>query len=176
MKRYLTWGLMPFSGFVLLAFFFWRGLDLDPQNLPSARLGQPLPVFNAPLLYDETQLFSPAALKGTPLILHVFASWCTSCAKEQVFLLKLKARGVPLYGLDYKDTPDEAKAWLNTWGNPYKIIVSDLDGRIGIELGVYGTPETFLVDRAGVIRYRHVGPLNADIWEKTLQPKWQALL
>jgi len=175
MKRYLSWGVLPIVLFGVLAAFFWRGLSLNPHNLPSAKLDQKLPVFEMPVLGDKTRFFSAESMQGHPAILHVFASWCDVCAEEQVFLLKLADKGVPLYGLNYKDDPFEAMHWLQTWGNPYRLIGTDREGRIGIDLGVYGTPETFLVDSEGFIRYRHVGLLSAVIWEQILQPKWEAL-
>ncbi|MDF1646330.1 MAG: DsbE family thiol:disulfide interchange protein [Legionellaceae bacterium] len=175
MKRYLTWGLLPICFFGILAVFFWRGLSLNPQHLPSVRLDQKLPAFEMPLLGDKTHLFSSEHMQGHPAILHVFASWCDVCAEEQVFLLKLAEQGVPLYGLNYKDDPFDAMHWLQTWGNPYRLIGMDRDGHTGIDLGVYGTPETFLVDSNGFIRYRHVGIVNAAIWEHILLPKWETL-
>lgn len=167
--------LMPIILFGLLALFFWMGLSLNPREIPSVKLNQKLPVFEIPVLGDKQRFLSANNLKGHPLVLHIFASWCEACAEEQVFLYQLAAGGLPLYGINYKDDPDEALRWLQTWGNPYRLIGSDRNGRVGIDLGVYGTPETFLIDSEGVIRYRHVGPLNAAIWEKVLLPYWQRL-
>jgi cytochrome c biogenesis protein CcmG, thiol:disulfide interchange protein DsbE len=175
LKAYLTWGLLPLCAFGVLAIFFWRGLSLNPSELPLAQLNQKLPAFEMPILGDKTHLFSSENMQGHPAILHVFASWCASCAEEQVFLLKLADKGVPLYGLNYKDDAFDAMHWLETWGNPYRLIGMDKTGRTGIDLGVYGTPETFLVDAEGVIRYRHAGILNAQIWEQVLLPQWKAL-
>jgi cytochrome c biogenesis protein CcmG, thiol:disulfide interchange protein DsbE len=166
---------LPVVFFGMLALFFLRGLSLDPQHLPSARLGQALPEFNIPALEDNTRVFSEKTMQGHAAMLHVWASWCAVCAEEQVFLFTLKDNGVPLYGLNYKDSPSEAKTWLQIWGNPYALSGMDLDGHVGLNLGVYGTPETFLIDKNGVIRYRHVGALNAKIWENVLLPKWQAI-
>ncbi len=176
MKRYLTWGLMPMVLFGVLAIFFWRGLSLNPGELPAARLDQKLPAFETPVLGDKMRLFSAQSMQGHPAVLHVFASWCEVCAEEQVFLLKLADNGVPLYGLNYKDDPFDAMRWLQTWGNPYRLIGTDRGGHIGINLGVYGTPETFLVDANGFIRYRHVGALTASAWNDVLKSKWEALL
>lgn len=174
MKKYMTWGFLPVVLFGILAFFFWRGLSLDPQNLPSAQLGKLLPVFSLNTLDDEG-VFSPESMRGKPAILHVWASWCTTCAEEQVFLLKLAQSGVPFYGLNYKDDRRDARQWLKTWGNPYRLSGRDVDGRVAIDLGVYGTPETFLVDAEGMIRYRHVGALNAEVWERIVLPEWRVL-
>ncbi|MCH9756723.1 MAG: DsbE family thiol:disulfide interchange protein [Gammaproteobacteria bacterium] len=175
MKRYLTWRLLPVFLFGVLVAFFWRGLSLNPQHLPSVQLDQKLPSFEVPILGDKTRLLSSGNIKGHPALLHVFASWCDVCSEEQVFLLKLSDNGVPLYGLNYKDDPFDAMHWLQTWGNPYRLIGVDRDGHLGIDLGVYGTPETFLVDSSGFIRYRHVGILNETTWEQILRPKWEAL-
>jgi cytochrome c biogenesis protein CcmG, thiol:disulfide interchange protein DsbE len=174
MKHYFTWGVLPIVLFGILAVFFWRGLSLDPQNLPSAQLGKALPVFSLKIL-DEKDFFSPETMRGKPAILHVWASWCATCAEEQVFLLSLAQSGVPMYGLNYKDDPDNARQWLKTWGNPYLLSGRDTEGRVAIDLGVYGTPETFLVDAKGVIRYRHVGALNQAVWERVVLPKWRML-
>lgn len=175
MKRYFTWGVLPVVLFSVLALFLWRGLSLDPQNLPSAQLGQLLPEFNLRVLGSSDQVFSPETMQGKPVILHVWASWCATCAEEQVFLLSLAQSGVPIYGLNYKDDEENAQKWLNTWGDPYQISGRDVDGHVAIDLGVYGTPETFLIDRNGVIRYRHVGALNQTVWEHVIGPKWRML-
>lgn len=175
MTRRITWALIPVLLFVLLFVFFWRGLSLDPARLPSARLDQTLPAFQLPALGQTSAALSPELMHGEAVLLHVWASWCAVCAEEQVFLLKLAATGVPLYGLNYKDDSDDAAYWLQTWGNPYKMVGVDLDGRVGIDLGVYGTPETFLIDRQGIIRYRHVGALNSKVWDEVLRPQWERL-
>lgn len=174
MKPYFTWGVLPIILFGVLAAFFWRGLSLDPQNLPSAQLGKVLPDFNLSVLDASQfqQIFSPEIMRGKPAILHVWASWCTTCAEEQVFLLSLAQSGVLMYGLNYKDELADAQQWLKTWGNPYRMSGRDIDGRVAIDLGVYGTPETFLIDSQGVIRYRHVGALNQAVWDHVVKPKW----
>jgi cytochrome c biogenesis protein CcmG, thiol:disulfide interchange protein DsbE len=175
MKQYVTWGLLPIILFGVLAVFFWRGLSLHPSELPLAQLNQTLPAFEMPVLGDNTRLFSSDSMRGHPAILHVFASWCDVCAEEQMVLLKLADRGIALYGLNYKDDPFDAMRWLQTWGNPYRLIGVDKEGRTGINLGVYGTPETFLVDSNGMIRYRHVGALSSSTWDEVLRPQWEAL-
>ena len=169
------WRLIPFMLFALLVGFFWRGLSLDPQNLPSAQLGKALPPFQLPILADKGVSFNSSTLKGQITLLNVWASWCTSCAQEQVFLLQLAREGVAIYGLNYKDSPQEATQWLGEWGNPYKTIAADQDGKVAIKLGVYGTPETFLIDKAGVIRYRHAGILTAAIWAHDFLPRIKKL-
>ena len=164
--------------FGILVIFFWRGLSLDPHHLPSAQLGKVLPEFSLNVLdtFASDQKFSPQTMRGKPVVLHVWASWCAACAEEQVFLLKLAQSGVPIYGLNYKDDADEARRWLKTWGNPYLLSGRDADGHVAIDLGVYGTPETFLIDADGVIRYRHVGALNQDVWTRIVLPKWRMLM
>jgi len=174
MKKHITWGVLPVVLFGVLAVFFWRGLSLEPQNLPSAQLGKQLPDFNLKRL-DKEGTFSPETMRGQPAVLHVWASWCSTCAEEQVFLLNLAQIGLPIYGLNYKDERDDAVHWLQIWGNPYRLSGRDSDGRVAIDLGVYGTPETFLIDSKGVIRYRHVGALNQAVWENVLLPKWRVL-
>lgn len=169
MKK-LHWRIIPFIVFTLLVIFFWRGLSLDPHHLPSAQLGKPLPAFQLPVLGNQQEILTASTLKGQVALLNVWASWCAACTEEQFFLLQLAREGVAIYGLNYKDKADDASTWLAEWGNPYKAVGSDLSGKVAIDLGVYGAPETFLVDKAGVIRYRHVGVLNASIWQQEFLP------
>jgi len=164
MKKNL-WRMVPFLIFMVLALFFWRGLSLDPHEVPSAQVGKALPAFKLPTL-ESDKIFTPAVLRGHVVLLNVWASWCAACTEEQIFLMELAQKGVVIYGLDYKDHPNDAKAWLEEWGNPYRSIGSDRDGKVSIDLGVYGAPETFLIDKTGVIRYRHVGVLTKEIWAR----------
>ncbi len=173
--RTVPWRLVPLLIFGLLVFFLWRGLSLDPTDLPSVQLGKPLPVFKLPGLGDKKQEFSPSALHGQVVLLNVWASWCAACTEEQVFLMQLAREGVPIYGLNYKDNPKDALQWLDEWGNPYKMIGADREGKAAIDLGVYGAPETFLVDKNGVIRYRHAGVLNAVVWVQEFMPRIKQL-
>lgn len=175
MKKQYIMAVLPTFIFMALVFFFWRGLSLDPAHVPSSRLDQKLPDFSLPRLGEEATLVSSTELVGKPIALHVFASWCSSCATEPVFLRHLKQAGVYLVGLNYKDTPEDATHWLTTWGNPYELILSDEQGRVGIDLGVYGTPETFFIDKEGIIRERYVGPITQDVWEQNLKSKWEQL-
>lgn len=170
----LAWRLIPFVLFIVLALFLWRGLSLDPQHLPSVKMGKPVPMFSLPEL-DNDKYLTNNALHGHVSLLNIWASWCPSCSDEQVFLLKLAREGMPIYGLNYKDDPDNARLWLSEWGNPYKRIGKDLDGKTAIDLGVYGAPETFLIDASGVIRYRYTGALNENVWEKEFIPRIKAL-
>ena len=171
------WRLIPLLVFGVLAAFLWRGLSLDPQELPSVRIGKPLPFFQLKQVGSATQTeyFTPAVMRGQVALLNVWASWCEACTQEQVFLLQLAREGVAIYGLNYKDAPDDAIHWLSEWGNPYKRIGADESGRVGIDLGVYGAPETFLIDKAGIVRHRHVGVLNAQAWQTEFLPRIKRL-
>ncbi len=167
--------LLPLGLFLLVAIFLYRGLHSDPRELESARLDQPLPAFQAEDLFEPPLWHDSQALKGQPRLLHVWATWCPTCHQEHAFLRQLAAQGVPLIGVNYKDERAEAQAWLARLGNPYLLSLFDGDGRIGLELGVYGAPETFLLDSQGIIRYRHVGALTAALWQTRLQPRFEAL-
>ncbi len=166
---------IPLGLFILLIFFLWRGLSLEPQKLPYARLDKPLPAFTLSVL-DSPQNVTEKVFQGNVSLLNVWASWCEACADEQVFLLRLARESIPIYGLNYKDNPTTAKRWLSEWGNPYKLIGEDPEGKFAFDLGVYGTPETFLIDKKGIIRYRHVGILDETIWRNNFLPlikQWQ---
>jgi cytochrome c biogenesis protein CcmG/thiol:disulfide interchange protein DsbE len=170
----LYWRMMPLVIFASLVFFFWRGLSLDPQKLPSTQLGKSLPNFKLQMLGAE-KLFTPAAMQGKVALLNVFASWCAACVDEQVFLMKLSRESVPIYGLNYKDKTENVSRWLSEWGNPYLAIGEDKEGKVAIDLGVYGAPETFLIDKQSIIRYRHVGVINENIWKTDFLPRIQQL-
>lgn len=168
------WKLIPLLVFMLLTGFLWRGLSLNPRALPSVQVGKALPNFQLPLLNQTQQQFSVKSLQGHIVLLNVWASWCSSCSDEQAFLLTL-ANQIPIYGLNYKDSPKEATQWLHDWGNPYKAVAEDAQGKVAIDLGVYGTPETFLIDQHGIIRHRHAGELTAQIWNREFAPLLQQL-
>jgi len=166
------WRLVPLILFAILVIFLWRGLSLDPQKLPSAQLGKILPPFDLPVLGEKTKpTFTPDVMRGHVVLLNVWASWCATCTEEQVFLLHLSHEGVLIYGLNYKDDQDDATQWLGEWGNPYQMIGIDEMGKVAIDLGVYGAPETFLIDQTGHIRYRHAGALNEMVWQKEFLPR-----
>jgi cytochrome c biogenesis protein CcmG/thiol:disulfide interchange protein DsbE len=167
----MKWRMIPFIVFALLVGFFWRGLSLDPHHVPLAQLNKPLPQFQLSVLGNQQTTFTQASLQGRVTLLNVWASWCAACIDEQTFLLKLAREGVVIYGLNYKDKSQDAKQWLSEWGNPYKLVGEDLKGTVAIDLGVYGAPETFLVDKRGIIRYRHVGVLDASSWQKEFLPR-----
>lgn len=169
------WRMIPLVLFSMLVAFFWRGLSLDPQRLPSVKLGQSLPIFELSTLGESTKQFTLNSMRGQVVLLNVWASWCGACAEEQVFLMELARQGIPIYGLNYKDSNNDAMHWLAEWGNPYKLVGSDSRGQVAIDLGVYGAPETFLVDKAGVIQYRHAGVLTADVWQREFLPRYVKL-
>jgi cytochrome c biogenesis protein CcmG/thiol:disulfide interchange protein DsbE len=134
-------------------------------------IGRPAPKFTLPALEDPKVTISNADLKGKVSLVNVWATWCVSCRAEHKELMRLaKVDGVRILGLNYKDDREDAKRWLQIYGNPYVANAFDADGRVGIDWGVYGTPETFLVDRKGIIRYKQIGPIDQQVWEKTLRP------
>lgn len=169
MKAKSLWVFLPLAGFVALAVLLASGLGRDPQALPSALVGKPVPAFSLPsLLTDET--ISDAALTGQWQLLNVWATWCPTCHVEHPFLLALAARGVPIVGLNYKDELPAAQDYLANLGNPFTQVVVDADGQLGLDLGVYGAPETFLINPAGQIVLRHAGDLNERVWQEKFQP------
>ncbi|MEJ2326310.1 MAG: DsbE family thiol:disulfide interchange protein [Chromatiaceae bacterium] len=147
------------------------GLYQDPHRVPSPLIGRPAPKFTLPALEDPKVTISNADLTGKVSLVNVWATWCVSCRAEHKELMRLaKVDGVRILGLNYKDDREDAKRWLQIYGNPYVANAFDADGRVGIDWGVYGTPETFLVDRNGIIRYKQIGPIDQQVWEKTLRP------
>ncbi len=167
MKRFL----IPLGIFVVLAGFLFAGLKLNPREVPSPLIGKPAPDFKLALLSDPAKQLSPADLRGKVWLFNVWASWCASCRQEHDLLLDLSRHGVVLiYGMDYKDQPGDAQAVLDRFGNPYVETVVDPDGRAGINYGVYGVPETYLIDKNGIIRYKHTGPLTGEVLEKKILP------
>ena len=167
MKRFL----IPLGIFIILVIFLGIGLKLNPREVPSPLIGKPAPDFRLALLSDPSRQMSPADLRGKVWLFNVWASWCGSCRQEHDLLLHLARQGsVPIYGMDYKDQPGDAQAVLARYGNPYVETVIDLDGRTGINYGVYGVPETYLIDKNGTIRYKHTGPLTQEILDKKILP------
>ena len=160
---------IPLGLFLVLAGFLMRGLQLDPQALPSALIDQPLPEFALPALGREDTL-SRGSVTGEVALFNVWATWCVSCRVEHPFLTQLAARGMPIYGINYKDVDDKALAWLAELGDPYRVSIVDAEGSLGLDLGVYGAPETYVVDAEGVIRYRHVGVVDEAVWTQILEP------
>ena len=173
MKRLLL--IVPLALFALLSVFLLRGLFADPTELSSARVGQPLPAFSLPDLLVEGRTLTPADLPAGPLLLNVWATWCPTCYGEHTYLKQLAGQGIPIIGMNYKDERDKAIKWLAELGNPYQINLYDPDGMLGLDLGVYGAPETFFIDSQGIIRYRHVGDVNPEVWASTLKPIFDAM-
>ncbi len=163
--------IIPLAIFVVLIVFLAIGLNRDPHEIPSPLINKPAPAFQLAQLKDPSKTFSAEEMKGKVWVLNVWASWCFSCRDEHPLLLQYARSGVlPIYGLNSKDKREDALAWLGELGDPYVLSVSDLDGRVGIDYGVYGAPETYLIDRAGVIRFKQVGPVTPDIWEQKILP------
>ena len=173
MKRLLF--LVPSALFGLVLIAFAVSLGHDPSKLPSMLIGKPLPSFALPAVRPNETGLSSAGLRGQPVLLNVFASWCVACRVEHAMLLQLKADGVAVDGLDWKDDPADGAKWLADNGDPYRNAGNDLSGRTGIDLGVTGVPETFVIDSRGRVRFKHVGPIEADDWTRTLQPLLQRL-
>jgi cytochrome c biogenesis protein CcmG/thiol:disulfide interchange protein DsbE len=163
--------LIPLLVFVVLVGFLWAGLSLNPREVPSPLIGRPAPAFSLPQLRNPGALINAADLRGQVWLLNVFASWCTPCLEEHPYLVDLAKSGVvPVYGLNYKDRHEAALKWLNRHGDPYVGIVVDAEGRTGIDYGVYGVPETFVIDKLGVIRFKHIGPLTPDVLDDEILP------
>ncbi len=162
--------LLPLAVFLGLVVLLAVGLNLNPTVVPSPLVGKPAPAFELPRLADPDSRLSSGSLKGQVWLLNVWASWCISCRQEHPVLMDLAARRlVPIYGLNYKDRREDALRWLAEHGNPYVASGHDLDGRVGMDYGVYGVPETYVIDREGIIRYKHIGPLTPqDVQEKIL--------
>lgn len=161
----------PLAIFAAIVAFLFVGLFRDPREVPSPLVGKPAPAFALASLHDGARKVTNDDLRGQVWLMNVWASWCVSCRVEHPLLVELsKSKAVPIVGLNYKDKPEEAKAWLKRFGDPYQLSVSDRDGRVGIDYGVYGVPETFVIDRAGVIRYKHIGPITPEALERKILP------
>lgn len=162
---------LPLALFAVLLVFLAIGLTRDPREVPSPLINKPAPVFTLSQLHEKEKKFDSGSMRGQVWLLNTWASWCVACREEHPVLMEFaKSKTVPLIGLDYKDKPEEGLKWLQRHGNPYDLSVSDLDGRVGIDFGVYGVPETFLIDQHGVIRYKHIGPVTPEALEKTILP------
>ena len=174
MKRAIL--LLPLALFLVLAVFLYRGLFLNPAELPSALIGKPVPAFSLPAVDDPARTLSEADLKGKPALLNVWATWCVSCKAEHPVLTELAAQGVNIVGINYKDDNANALKWLKEFHNPYQLDIRDEQGSLGLNLGVYGAPETFLVDRHGIIRHKFVGVIDQRAWREQLAPLYQQLV
>ena len=163
--------LIPLAAFGVLVAFLAVGLNRDPHEIPSPLVSKAAPAFKVPQLIAADKAFSPADMKGQVWMLNVWASWCVACRVEHPLLVELgRSKVVPLIGLDYKDKRDDALKTLAQQGNPYDLSAVDADGRVGIDYGVYGVPETFIIDKNGVIRHKQIGPVTAEALEKTILP------
>lgn len=168
--------VIPVVLFAILAIFLAVGLKRDPREIPSPLIGKPAPEFNLPLLREPGQAFSPQAMRGRVWLLNVWASWCVPCLVEHPVLLQIaRENRLPIVGFNYKDEPANATAWLGKHGDPFATIVADRNGRTALDYGVYGVPETFLIDREGRIRFKHVGPLTPEVVSGKLMPLFAEL-
>ena len=166
MKRYL----LPLLIFIVLAGFLAVGLKLNPRELPSPLIDKPAPAFSLPRLDVSAQKLSSQEMRGKVWVLNVWASWCGPCRQEHPLIAELAKTGVPVVGLNYKDKPADAAAWLVELGDPFMTTVTDREGLVGIDYGVYGVPETFVIDKAGVIRLKHVGPVTPEALRERILP------
>jgi len=163
--------LVPLGIFVALAIVLAIGLNRDPREVPSPLIGKPAPAFALPTLGNPERAIATADLKGKVWMLNVWASWCVACREEHPLLVAFAKRGtVPIYGLNYKDQRDDGIAWLAQRGDPYRASLFDADGRVGIDFGVYGVPETFIIDKTGTIRFKHIGPLTPEVLTTVIEP------
>jgi cytochrome c biogenesis protein CcmG, thiol:disulfide interchange protein DsbE len=168
--------LIPLALFFIAVGFLFKGLYLDPHEVPSPLVGKPAPTFQAPILSEAGKTFNSADMKGQVWLLNVWASWCGACKDEHPVLMEMaKTNKIAAYGLDYKDTDAEAQSVLLAQGNPYKAVATDIEGKIGIDFGVYGVPETYIIDKAGVIRYKQIGPITDEILLTKIVPLLKAL-
>jgi len=155
--------ILPFVVFIILAVFLFVGLNLNPREVPSPLVGKPAPAFVLPQLHATAKQFSPGDMKGKVWLLNAWASWCVACEAEHAVLMDLaRLNIVPIYGLNYKDKRQAALIWLERRGDPYVLNVSDIEGRTGIDYGVYGVPETYVIDKQGVIQYKQIGPVTPE--------------
>lgn len=168
----------PFLVFIVLAGFLYVSLGRDTRDVPSPLVGKSAPVFTLTQMQDAAKTFSSQDMKGKVWLLNVWASWCGACKDEHPMLMELSRQNVlPIVGMDYKDTREAGMATLQKAGNPYTLTISDSDGKVGFDFGVYGVPETYLIDKNGVIRYKLTGALSPENWQSVLLPKvleWQA--
>ena len=173
MKRLLL--LLPLVIFLGVAVFLYRGLFLDPNELPSALIGKPFPAFSL-LAVQDGKTLSEADLKGKPALVNVWATWCVACRVEHPVLNKLAELGVTIHGVNYKDDNAAALKWLVEFHDPYQLNINDARGTLGLDLGVYGAPETFLIDKDGIIRHKFVGVIDERVWREQLAPLYQELV
>lgn len=167
---------LPLGGFLALVTFLAMGLRLDPRHIPSPLIDRPAPTFRLARLDDPRRTFAPEDARGTVWLLNVWGSWCVSCRTEHPILMALAREGqVPIYGLAYRDTRENARAFLQSFGDPYTVSLEDPEGRVGLDYGVYGAPETYVIDKAGVIRFKQIGPLTIEVLRQTIVPLLERL-
>ena len=172
MVRYLV----PLFIVLFIGVFLFVGLGLNPREVPSQHINKPAPDFSLQQLHNMQTKFSKSDLQGKVWMLNVWASWCVACRQEHPVLVNMARNGeIPVYGLNYKDTPTQAKRWLEEHGNPYEISIVDYDGKVGIDYGVYGVPESFLIDKQGIIRHKVIGPLSSIELRKCVLPIFREL-
>lgn len=170
-SRRRLWFLIPIAAFAGIAVAFAIGLTLNPRELPSMLIGKSVPEFDLPAVQGRDKGLATKNLKGEVSLVNVFASWCVECRAEHPLLMELGKSGpVPIHGLNYRDKPDDAAKWLDDWGDPYDRTGADVSGRVAIDWGVYGVPETFLVDQEGKVVYKHIGALSREKFDKVLLP------
>ena len=163
--------LIPLAVFAGLAWFLYAGLSLNPREVPSPLIGKPAPAFALPRLDDPAQTVKREDLLGKVWVMNVWASWCAPCREEHPLVVAFaRERKVPVIGLNYKDRPGDARTWLERLGNPYAATLIDFDGKVGIDFGVYGVPETFIIDGQGVVRFKHVGALTQQVIRQKIEP------
>lgn len=172
---------LPFILFLLIISVFFIGLKNisngeDPKSLESVLIGKPVPTSNFTDLWSEKQFNAHLFQQGKPILLNVWATWCPTCYAEHQYLNELSKQGIIIIGVNYKDSADKAIKWLKELNNPYQAVISDPQGVLGLDLGVYGAPETFIVDGKGIIHYRHTGDINQTVWQKTLKPIYDRLM
>lgn len=173
MKRWIL--LLPLVLFLGVALFLYRGLYLDPAELPSALIDKPFPEFSLPAVQNDKTM-TRADLLGKPALVNVWGTWCISCRVEHPVLTRLAQQGVVIYGINYKDVNADALKWLKDFHDPYQLNIRDEAGSLGLNLGVYGAPETYLIDSKGIIRYKHVGVIDDTVWREQLASRYQALV
>lgn len=163
--------LIPLAVFAVLLVFLAIGLTRDPHEIPSPLIGKPAPAFSAPVLGKPGEQLSNKDMLGKVWLLNTWASWCVACRDEHPILVEFaKSKTLPIIGLDYKDKDVDGQKWLARFGNPYDVAIADIDGRIGIDFGVYGVPESFLIDKAGIIRYKQIGPITPQALSEKILP------
>ena len=173
MKRLIL--VLPLVGFLAIAVFLYRGLFLDPAELPSALIGKPFPAFSLPSVSGDRTL-TEADIKGKPALVNVWGTWCPTCRFEHPVLAKLAEQGVVIVGINYKDDNAAAQKWLQDLHDPYVLNIADAQGTLGLDLGVYGAPETYVIDKDGIIRHKLVGAVDEKVWREQLAPIYQRLV